>query len=177
MRAHQQRDLAALSARVDELEVRLQLLEARQETATSQHPPSDSCARHGSASAQQLAREEQRRIDLEWFRVVTVLAELALVPTRDRARWIYFVQRGPGGPIKIGVTARSVSARVKSLQTGCAEPLRLMLAVPERDGLREQALHRRFRKHRQEGEWFEPVQDLLLLIDELGPESQPEAAG
>lgn len=79
---------------------------------------------------------------------------------------VYFIQRGDGGPIKIGRTAY-LDKRIAALQIGCAEKLTLLAQIPATQSHTERAIHKRFRPHRQEGEWFSPVPELLRFISEL----------
>lgn len=78
--------------------------------------------------------------------------------------WLYFLQSGPGGPIKIGFTSRHVSARLAVLQVGNPHPLELLRSVP---GNREdeRKLHARFASARVTGEWFQPSPELLAFIE------------
>lgn len=86
--------------------------------------------------------------------------------TRHRvARWVYFVQAGANGPIKIGCTS-NVSARLAQLQTAQPEKLQLLAAVPGGEAL-ESALHAAFAEHRMMGEWFRPCAALHRLIAEM----------
>lgn len=69
--------------------------------------------------------------------------------------FVYFVQSGPDGPIKIG-SASNVAARVRALQIGCPDRLRVLAVLT--GGLRkEHELHERFAESRKEGEWFWPA--------------------
>lgn len=77
---------------------------------------------------------------------------------------VYFVQAGPDGPIKIGITT-SLDSRLRALQTG--SPRRLTLLHTEPGGRdRELALHRRWDRHRLrgDGEWFAPAPAILDYI-------------
>lgn len=91
--------------------------------------------------------------------------------------WVYFIQAGQDGPIKIGVSD-SVFDRLKALQTGNPEPLRLIAAVIG-DTQDELALHRRFRRQRLIGEWFRPSKKLLEYANrwQLGPAAKLQAKG
>lgn len=75
---------------------------------------------------------------------------------------VYFVQSGANGPIKIG-TARDVTNRLASLQTGSPVSLRLLGVIPG-DVTVEKTLHARFDRHRIRGEWFRPVGRLKAYI-------------
>jgi hypothetical protein len=65
---------------------------------------------------------------------------------------VYFVEAGPGGPIKIG-TSLDVASRLRDLQATCPETLRLIVAIPggHED---EHRLHCRFADERLHHEWF-----------------------
>lgn len=79
--------------------------------------------------------------------------------------FVYFVQAGTDGPVKIG-TATDIQARVRGLQTG--SPHRLNLLATSTGGRRlEKRLHRRFAAHRVLGEWFSPAPALLEYIASL----------
>lgn len=78
--------------------------------------------------------------------------------------FVYFIRSGEHGLIKIG-RALDVEARLRSLQTGSGEVLRLLLAIPP-GGPREDELHARFAEHRRHGEWFDPAPELLAFIEE-----------
>lgn len=83
---------------------------------------------------------------------------------RRTQQWIYFVQYDVGGPIKIG-SAVDVQKRLEQLQSGAAAPLFLLAAIP--GGMTEEkALHRKLAKHRLRGEWFQPTDDVLDLVQE-----------
>lgn len=81
---------------------------------------------------------------------------------------IYFVQcerstdRVFAGWIKIGTTVR-LSARLKQIAADLGHSPTL-LGILDGGSVEERALHRRFRRHRETGEWFAPHGDLLDLI-------------
>lgn len=81
---------------------------------------------------------------------------------------VYFVQSAEGGPVKIGRSA-DPSARVASLQTANAHPLRVLATMPGGAAV-ERTLHRLFERHRvrPDGEWFHPAAEVLAFIRELG---------
>jgi hypothetical protein len=75
---------------------------------------------------------------------------------------IYFVQAGPGGPVKIG-RAHDVTRRLQTLQTASAVRLILLGSIP--GGARvESRLHQEWRRLRLQGEWFRPDAALLEYI-------------
>lgn len=77
--------------------------------------------------------------------------------------FVYFVQAGESGPIKIGLSDNP-AGRVASLQTAHPECLRLLRVIPG-NGKYERALHKRFAGLRLQGEWFKPDKTLLAYID------------
>jgi hypothetical protein len=79
--------------------------------------------------------------------------------------WIYFVQAGPGGPIKVGWTL-DIEQRLGSLRVDNPEELTLLATA--HGGLDvEQRLHQIFESTRIRGEWFRPSPKLMELIDRL----------
>lgn len=85
-------------------------------------------------------------------------------PPHPPKEWVYFVQQGADGPIKIGYSKDPV-ARFVSLQTGSAVQHRYLGNIP---GTREteRTLHARFWGAHVRGEWFDPTPELLAYIDE-----------
>ena len=67
---------------------------------------------------------------------------------------IYLVKAEETNLYKIGYTAGTAEARIKSMQTGCPHKLHL---VEEVEGCleKEKWLHEFFSKNRKQGEWFE----------------------
>jgi hypothetical protein len=91
----------------------------------------------------------------------------------DDLTFVYFIQAGIGGPIKIGI-ARSVANRLKSLQTSHPEPLTVLAVMPSGPSV-ERALHDRFAANRLRGEWFSPA-PALLRFTELVRSRNPDIA-
>lgn len=88
----------------------------------------------------------------------------------DRPQVTYFVQRGRGGPIKIGISSH-IESRLRALATGSAEPLVLLGVI---DGDHERTMHEQLAEHRLEGEWFSPSPEVLEVASRarlpvLGP--------
>lgn len=79
-----------------------------------------------------------------------------------RGPFVYFVQQGMAGPIKIGCSSEPL-VRMLQLQTAHAERLRL-LYFEMGDRERERELHQRFADARISGEWFYPYAPLLQYI-------------
>lgn len=73
----------------------------------------------------------------------------------------YFIQRGDDGPIKIG-RAKRPRARLRTLATASAEPLRLLATL---EGDHEGALHLRHAADRMQGEWFRPTAKVLAEVE------------
>jgi len=74
--------------------------------------------------------------------------------------FLYCLESGPGGPLKIGVTTINAESRVYSLQTGNPEELRVVAQRPGKP-MEEAALHRRFADLRIRGEWFQRDPSIL----------------
>jgi hypothetical protein len=77
--------------------------------------------------------------------------------------YVYFIQAGERGPIKIGIT-QEPEARRDELQIGSPVDLVLLAAHPGTPAL-ERALHRRFTEGNLRGEWFRP--DTPGLAEEI----------
>lgn len=73
--------------------------------------------------------------------------------------WVYFVQEGRHGPVKIGRTS-TPRLRLQSLRIASPRDLRLigLWWAPEQF---EAALHEMFSALRLRGEWFSPTKELL----------------
>lgn len=67
--------------------------------------------------------------------------------------FVYFIQSGEHGPVKIGFTSRDPHARVCKLQTGNPEELLLRHVIPA-ERATEKQLHTRFEPARIRLEWF-----------------------
>jgi hypothetical protein len=77
---------------------------------------------------------------------------------------VYFAEAGRR--VKIGWSTR-VATRLAQLQTGSADPIRLLGTEPGGRAL-ERRLHERFASARISGEWFEPTPELLAYVGALG---------
>jgi hypothetical protein len=89
------------------------------------------------------------------FGVFETTAPEQLAFWRERLRepsFIYFIQSGEDGPIKIGLS-HDPTKRLPQLQTGNHVDLRLRHVIPGDLGV-EQTLHERFEPARIRGEWF-----------------------
>src|SRR3954470_2408881 len=80
--------------------------------------------------------------------------------------WIYFIQAGTDGPVKIGIT-RNPRRRLASLQQANAEELRV-LGLYRCYRLEERQLHDELAPACIRGEWFEPTPSVLSLAASLG---------
>jgi len=80
--------------------------------------------------------------------------------------WIYAIQAGERGPIKIGRT-ENPAQRLVTLQQGNAERLR-GIAAWVAVSIEEKQLHQEFADVRLHGEWFQPVCELVELVTALG---------
>ena len=79
---------------------------------------------------------------------------------RTTGGYVYFVQCGTDGPIKIGYTS-DPAKRLSGLQVGSPEQLYMLGAVRARREV-EGALHQALSKYRIGGEWFEPSAAILI---------------
>lgn len=82
---------------------------------------------------------------------------------------VYMVRVGDNGPVKIGWSARSPEKRVRSLQCGHHQHLRIIRTV---DGPREAErwMHEFFRAQRLRGEWFKwSLQMTEVTLDQVRP--------
>lgn len=100
---------------------------------------------------------------------------------------VYFARvvtdTGPIGPVKIGWSGTSATARVRAL--GGLVPGLTLLAVLDGDRQVERALHKQFVRAPSDGiprdaspsEWFAPTEELLALIEKAEPPTSPLAHG
>jgi hypothetical protein len=83
---------------------------------------------------------------------------------RRQAEFVYFVESEVTNLIKIGV-ARDMTARLRALQTGSPDKLKVVALIRDPDPKRlEHELHVRFRRSRSHGEWFAASADLVDYI-------------
>jgi hypothetical protein len=86
--------------------------------------------------------------------------------TRLDVRQVYFIEAEGVDRVKIGV-ANCSHARLKTLEGACPVPLRLLGAVEtDKFGTLEKELHKRFAEHRDRGEWFKAVPEIVAFITE-----------
>lgn len=81
--------------------------------------------------------------------------------------FVYFIQQGNSGPIKIGYTRDDLYSRLKRLQTGNPLPLKVLAIIDGATTRTEISLHSRFSSCRLNGEWFAPTDELLKFIHEI----------
>jgi hypothetical protein len=75
--------------------------------------------------------------------------------------FIYFIQGESGGPIKIGY-ATDVYSRLKTLQTGHPDNLKILCAMPGNYD-DEKKYHQKFAEYRIRGEWFKPCEAMIEI--------------
>jgi Meiotically Up-regulated Gene 113 (MUG113) protein len=116
------------------------------------------------AAVMQVA-QRYTELPVEGFMPKLAAAWHCLALSESEAQYVYFIQAGEGGPLKVGI-AFDVNARLRSLQTASPFDLRLLGSVP---GARraEEALHHIFAPHRLRGEWFSPHPVLLGVVNDL----------
>ncbi|MBX9659093.1 MAG: GIY-YIG nuclease family protein [Nitrospiraceae bacterium] len=78
------------------------------------------------------------------------------------AGYIYVIQLGEHGPIKIG-HSQNPKKRVDLLQVGAAERIYVRAITPG-SVADEKALHKKYSEYRLRGEWFQPADDMLLEV-------------
>ena len=84
--------------------------------------------------------------------------------------YVYFIQGINGGAIKIGYSDNPES-RLKALQTGYPDILKILLLVPGTEKT-ERYFHNKFAEHRLNGEWFRPEQEVLQEITKFKVKQQ-----
>ncbi len=119
-----------------------------------------------SAWLRRVAKHDHIAAGVRFYRGAAVLANLKdASPGAARTDgFVYFIQAGDDGPIKIG-TAVVPEERLRGLQTAHHEELRILAVVAGGPEL-EAELHERFQHARIRGEWFRRDEALLLLIAE-----------
>ncbi len=85
--------------------------------------------------------------------------------------WVYFIQDGDKGPIKIGFST-NLEARMAQLQTSTHRKLKLLGKVEGTQRL-EHDIHRHLAAHRLEGEWFTPSSEVLETINQILHPTRP----
>jgi len=90
-----------------------------------------------------------------------------------REGYVYFVQQGKSGPIKIGFSKNGWRSRLSAIQVGNPYQLDMIKAV-KGDRKLETKIHSKFNKFKMVGEWFEPHPTLLKYIKCLQPFSPIE---
>lgn len=84
------------------------------------------------------------------------------VPPKEREGFVYFVQAGERGPIKIGWT-QDVDRRIAELQTANAKKLILLGTLPGTLDT-EASFHARFSHLRLEAEWFQDSEEIRKVL-------------
>lgn len=78
---------------------------------------------------------------------------------------VYFIKSKHTNLIKIGYATNTFD-RIKQLSAGNTD--RLILLKEIKGGKKKESeLHKKFSKHRKEGEWFYPAQEILDFIDSI----------
>lgn len=87
-----------------------------------------------------------------------------MTPITDDAEFVYFIQAGDDGPVKIGIT-RDPKKRLSYLQVGNHLPLRLIGLWPAADSEEEAFLHSYLEGERIRGEWYKPTTAVLDMAE------------
>lgn len=82
------------------------------------------------------------------------------------AKWVYFIQAGDNGPIKIGF-GKNPEARRTGHQTSNHAQLRIVGLLPGDQGV-ESDLHDFYAREHIRGEWFEPSFRMLAFLEHIG---------
>lgn len=91
---------------------------------------------------------------------------------------VYFALDEKANVVKIG-KSRNITARIRALQTGRENPLKVIAAMPwdsmsilvpgtKDSDYHEKQLHKRFAKYRQHGEWFTYSYEIQVFLKILG---------
>ncbi len=83
----------------------------------------------------------------------------------DSSEWVYVIQMGDDGPVKIGFTG-DVGKRFDQLQSACPVTLHIRALFPCNSTI-ERGLHRRFIDHRMRGEWYLPHAEIWDYVSSL----------
>jgi hypothetical protein len=96
----------------------------------------------------------------------TALNEFAKrrVAERPEQSWVYFIR--VTSRVKIGV-ATNPASRMMEMQVGCPWPMTIVGMVPGSYPL-ESELHKRFKVHRLDGEWFRYAPEIKQFVREHG---------
>lgn len=78
---------------------------------------------------------------------------------------IYFIQPGEIEKVKIGYSRGDVKARMRTLQTGSCEILKLLGVIPNGTVELERRLHEKFKAHHLHLEWFALAPEIKALIE------------
>lgn len=79
--------------------------------------------------------------------------------------FVYMIQFGEIGPVKIGWTTGAVEARLKHIQLWCPEDLHIIRTIPAARRL-EPMLHFYFRDQHIRGEWFRFSAEMMTVTTE-----------
>ena len=110
---------------------------------------------------------EARRRQKQLKRAETRVEHLRRDAEKGILGTIYFIEAGTNGPIKIGYTVHGkLNSRIKSLQCGNHEKLRVLGVMRGKTQADEHDLHDQFGHCHRHLEWFNPSDDLLLFIAE-----------
>lgn len=98
---------------------------------------------------------------------------------------VYFALAGDTNRVKIGCSG-NVLKRIRSLQTGCPDKIRVIFTLPNVHKREEKRLHNRFKSSQIHREWFEyepyvakfvrkQIEERRIVVEEAIYEAEAEA--
>lgn len=88
-----------------------------------------------------------------------------IIKPREESSFIYFIQSGKDGPIKIGTT-NNVESRLGDIRVLNPQKIKLLKSIKGTQKY-EKEIHRKFKNDRIKGEWFRLSSDLIEFINSL----------
>jgi hypothetical protein len=108
------------------------------------------------------ASRAKRKRDIDKTNTLYDALAMASEDVEYQEGFVYFAEIP--GRVKIGF-AKDVGLRIKTLQTGCADPIVVAFSQPGSRST-ERGYHKRFAHLRGAGEWFRVEGDLAVFLDE-----------
>ena len=83
-----------------------------------------------------------------------------------KEEYIYFIQQGDDGPIKIGYST-DVTERIRRMRTCSPYEIYIRLVISGNLDF-EKNIHKKFKKYKMRGEWFQNTKEIREYIKSLG---------